>query len=180
MYGICDIGKKIEIYGENEKTILRYDGTKSSRRDGCGITLNNSESKLRNIVYEYTPKSTSYQGAIITECAGSVENVFFRISGKYAAAYLYDNSYRGNNVINCTFFHDLESVSRNYSGKCYFENIASNVEVKNAPQGTNENIIVENFGTKEMSLTELIQNSKNNNNFIQNRVGVFYGDYAWK
>ncbi len=178
--GITDKNKKLEIYGENEKTILIYDGTLCSTRDAPAIFLWNKESVIRNITYVFKPKSgETYTKAIFRWCNGTVYNVFFRISGDNKASYLYYNNQTAtgsNNVINCTFFHDLGAVDENYSGSCNFTNIATNVNTI----GTNTNVITQNFGSATSSILELLENSKENEAFISNQVGVYYGTYAWK
>ena len=163
--GISDKDKNIEIFGQNESTILIFDASQTTTRDGCAMCIG-SNTVVRN----------NYSKAIFTWCLGKVENVFFRISGSYKASYLYYNSQSTpNNVINCTFFHDLGGVDVNYSGNCNFNNIATNVSTR----GTNTNVIVKTFGTAETELQELIENSKNDEDFISNQAGVFYGDNAW-
>lgn len=177
--GVYDQGKKVEIYGENDKTILKFDGTLVSKRDSGALHLGNANTIIRNLTYIYYPKHSSYNysRSIFRWCKGTVKNVFFRISGSYAASYLYYNKQTvKTNVVNCTFFHDKETVASNYSGICNFNNIATNVVTK----GTNTNIIVNSFGTSTMTINELIQASKNNNEFITNNVGVFFGNNAWE
>ncbi len=174
--GIYDMGKNIEIFGENEKTILVFDGSKTDRRDGAVMEIENSNTIVRNLTYVYYPKSGSnYQRSIFRWCNGTVENVFFRICGPNSASYLYNNDGGSIRVNNCTFFHDLGSVESNYSGNCKFTNIATNVNTSE----TRTNVIVDNFGTKDNSLTELIDNSKTNTNFVENSAGVFYGEHSW-
>ena len=170
------MGKNIEIFGENEKTILVFDGSKTDRRDGAVMEIENSNTIVRNLTYVYYPKSGSdYQRSIFRWCNGTVENVFFRICGPNSASYLYNNDGGSIRVNNCTFFHDLGSVESNYSGNCKFTNIATNVNTSE----TRTNVIVDNFGTKDNSLTELIGNSKTNTNFVENSAGVFYGEHSW-
>ena len=174
--GIYDMGKNIEIFGENEKTILVFDGSKTDRRDGAVMEIENSNTIVRNLTCVYYPKSGSnYQRSIFRWCNGTVENVFFRICGPNSASYLYNNDGGSLRVNNCTFFHDLGSVESNYSGNCKFTNIATNVNTSE----TRTNVIVDNFGTKDNSLTELIDNSKTNTNFVENSAGVFYGEHSW-
>lgn len=174
--GIYDMGKNIEIFGENEKTILVFDGSKTDRRDGAVMEIENSNTIVRNLTYVYYPKSGSnYQRSIFRWCNGTVENVFFRICGPNSASYLYNNDGGSIRVNNCTFFHDLGSVESNYSGNCKYTNIATNVNTSE----TRTNVIVDNFGTKDNSLTELIDNSKTNTNFVENSAGVFYGEHSW-
>ena len=174
--GIYDMGKNIEIFGENEKTILVFDGSKTDRRDGAVMEIENSNTIVRNLTCVYYPKSGSnYQRSIFRWCNGTVENVFFRICGPNSASYLYNNDGGSIRVNNCTFFHDLGSIESNYSGNCKFTNIATNVNTSE----TRTNVIVDNFGTKDNSLTELIGNSKTNTNFVENSAGVFYGEHSW-
>ena len=174
--GIYDMGKNIEIFGENEKTILVFDGSKTDRRDGAVMEIENSNTIVRNLTYVYYPKSGSnYQRSIFRWCNGTVENVFFRICGQNSASYLYNNDGGSLRVNNCTFFHELGNVESNYSGNCKFTNIATNVNTSE----TRTNVIVDNFGTKDNSLTELIDNSKTNTNFVENSAGVFYGEHSW-
>lgn len=114
--GICDNKKKIEIFGENEKTILTYDASTRTERDGGAIGLNNPESIVRNLVYVYKPYGdSSYNISIFNFNVGTVKNVLFRISGKYIASYSYTYSTAGT-AENCTFFHDKGNVAGNYQG----------------------------------------------------------------
>lgn len=126
--GIYDQGKELEIFGENDKTILIYDATSTTSRDGPAFTLKNSKTVVRNLTYVYKPKSGSnHVKAIFRWCFGKVENVFFRISGPNTASYIYNNDGGTLKVDNCTFFHDLANVDRKlfwsrifykYSNKC--------------------------------------------------------------
>ena len=178
--GIYDMGKKIEIFGNNEKTILEYDATNVSTRDGTAVQLVNSESALRNLTYIYKPKSArdNYQRSIFRECKGEIKNAFFRISGNNIASYLYHNDRKvSNQIMNCTFFHDKKSVSSNWSGVTDFTNIATNVRTNTA--GKNTNIIVKAFGEPEDTIQDLIEKSKNDTDFNTNQAGVFYGEHAW-
>ncbi|MCI8640345.1 MAG: fibronectin type III domain-containing protein, partial [Clostridia bacterium] len=175
--GITDKNKKLEIYGENEKTILIYDGALSGRIDAPAVSIYNEESILRNVTYIFKPKTGyNYSKAIFRWCNGTINNVFFRISGNNRASYLYHNTQKvPNSVINCTFFHDLGVVDGNYSGISNFTDIATNINTN----GTNTNVIIQNFGSTTTSIEELIENSKTNEAFISNQVGVYYGSYAW-
>ena len=174
--GIYDQGKSLEIFGENEKTILVYDGSKSESRDGPMMQIANSNTIVRNLTCVYYPKSgDGWQKSIFRWSNGTAENIFFRICGTNAATYLYYNGGGNLRVKNCTFFHDLGKVESDYSGSCKFTNIATNVNTS----GTRTNVIVDNFGTKENELSELIENSKTNTNFVENSAGVFYGEHSW-
>lgn len=88
----------------------------------------------------------------------------------------YNSQTIANYVLNCTFFHDLGEVSSSYSGKCNFYNIATNVTTNS----NSANVKISDFGDSNTSITDLINNSKNNDTFNKSRVGVFYGKYAWK
>ena len=169
--------KKIEIFGDNEKTILKFDATKVSSRDGVAMGLKNSETVVRNLTYIFMPKSgDNYQRAMFWRCDGRIQNIFFRISGKNYASYLYYNNQSvSTNIINCTFFHDKKDVSGSYSGKANYTNIATNVNTN----GTRTNVIVKDFGNAEDSIEDLIEKSKNDNDFNTNQAGVFYGEHAW-
>lgn len=176
--GIYDMNKQLEIFGESQETVLIYDGSTSPVRDGPAITLLNSESVVRNLIYEFTPKdSVNYAKAIFAWDNGKTKNVFFRVTGSEQASYLYDNYPDGlSSSENCTFFHDDEFVDNNYSGLKKFLNIATNVTT----QGQNTNVITNKFGKKEMSTEELIYQSSQTQDFIDNQVGVFYGNNAWE
>ena len=175
--GICDMNKKVEIFGNNENTILEFDATKVTLRDGAVVKLKNKESVLRNLTYVYIPRSgDTYQRSMFSWCNGKTENVFYRISGNNEASYLYYSDQTvANNIVNCTFFHDKKSVSDNYSGKVNFTNIATNVNTN----GTNTNVIVKAFGEPEDTIQDLIEKSKNDTDFNTNQAGVFYGEHAW-
>ena len=174
--GIYDQNKALEIFGENEKTILIYDGSQSKSRDGALLRLGNADTVIRNLTFVYYPRSGSnYQKAIFRWCEATIENVFFRICGTNSASYLYDDDGGKIRVNNCTFFHDSGNVESDSSGNCKFTNIATNVNTS----GTRTNVIVDNFGTKDNSLSELIDNSKTNTNFVANSAGVFYGEHSW-
>ena len=174
--GIYDQGKALEIFGDNEKTILEYDGSETTKRDGAAFQITNKNTLVRNLTYVYYPKNgDSWQKSIFRWCDGRVENVFFRICGTNSAAYLYYNGGGSLRVKNCTFFHDTGSFEKRYSGSATFTNIATNV----ATDGTETNVIVDSFGTKETELADLINNSKTNENFTENSAGVYYGEYSW-
>lgn len=57
-----------------------------------------------------------------------------------------------------------------------FKNIATNVNTV----GVNTNVVVKNFGTEQLSLSEIIENSKKDSDFTNKKVGVYFGDFAWK
>ena len=174
--GIYDQGKALEIFGDNEKTILEYDGSESAQRDGAAFQITNKNTLVRNLTYVYYPKKgDTWQKSIFRWCNGRVENVFFRICGTNSASYLYYNGGGSLRVKNCTFFHDTGSFEKRYSGSATFTDIATNV----ATDGTEKNVIVDSFGTKETELADLINNSKTNENFTGNSVGVYYGEYSW-
>ena len=175
--GICDMNKKVEIFGNNENTILEFDATKVTVRDGAVVTLKNKESVLRNLTYVYIPRSGyTYQRSMFRWCNGKTENVFYRISGNNEASYIYYNDQTlANNIVNCTFFHDKKSVSDNYSGGANFTNIATNVNTN----GIRTNVIVKAFGEPEDTIQDLIEKSKNDIDFNTNQAGVFYGEHAW-
>ena len=177
--GICDMNKKVEIFGNNENTILEFDATKVTVRDGAVVTLKNKESVLRNLTYVYIPRSGyTYQRSMFRWCNGKTENVFYRISGNNEASYIYYNDQTlANNIVNCTFFHDKKSVSGNWSGVTDFTNIATNVRTNTS--GKNTNIIVKAFGEPEDTIQDLIEKSKNDTDFNTNQAGVFYGEHAW-
>ena len=174
--GIYDQGKALEIFGDNDKTILEYDGSETSKRDGAAFEITNKNTLVRNLTYVYYPKNgDSWQKSIFRWCNGRIENVFFRICGSNSASYLYYNGGGSLRVKNCTFFHDTGSFEKRYSGSATFTNIATNV----ATDGTETNVIVDSFGTKETELADLINNSKTNENFTANSAGVYYGEYSW-
>ena len=177
--GIFDGDNAVEIYGNNENTILIYDATNVSVIDASVIYFKNTESIVRNLTYVYKPKKGfNYQKSIFYYSLGNIENVFFRVIGNNMASYLYYNSQPSRNkVINCTFFHDLKSVDSSYSGTTNFTNIATNVMTRTS--GTNTNVIVKAFGEPEDSIEDLIEKSKNDNDFNTNQAGVFYGEHAW-
>lgn len=176
--GITDLGKQLEIFGQNESTIIKYDGSSTALRDGNAVCLYNASSTLRNLTYEFKPKSSSnYSRSIYRWTYGKIKNVFFRITGPYSASYLYNNDGgTGSLTQNCTFFHDLGTVLSNYSGTMAFTNVATNV----LTQGTNANVIVNAFGNSSMTTQDLITASKIKQEFINSQVGVFYGDNAWE
>lgn len=177
--GINDQDKRLEIYGENEKTILVYDASLIKRRDAPAIELTNSETVVRNLTYIFKPRSGSnYSRAIFRWCTGNIENVFFRIEGDYKASYLYNNGQKDpNNIKNCTFYHNLGAIDLSYSGIANFENVATNVLPRD--KWNNINTIEKDFGLQDYSITQLINASKEDTDFKKNQVGVFYGENAW-
>ena len=101
---------------------------------------------------------------------GTVSNVFFRISGNNKASYLYFNSQSTpNNIINCTFLHDLGSVDGSYSGTANFSGVLTNVKID---AGTSDNVVVKQFTNIESTKTDEQVNAA--------QVGVYFGDYAWE
>lgn len=186
--GIDDEGKKLEIFGANENTIIIYEGDTALNRWGTElggnvsspIRLANSESILRNVTCVFKPRTDTdyfHRKAIFGCTAGKISNVFFRIVGDAKAAYYYGLT-NSMNVDNCTFFHDLGDTETSSSGTQTYNNIATNSST--GMLGTLTNIQVQRFGTVDNTLAELIQNSKTNQTFIENQAGVYYGENAWK
>ena len=176
--GIFDNNKNLTIYGENEKTIIKFDGANGTRRDASPITLSKN-SVLRNLVYVYKPyRNANYSNAIFRGNEGTIKNVFFIIDNSYTtASYDYYNDHSlTHNVEYCTFYHTAGNVSSNYSGSGIYKNIATNVN----PTGQLINVINENFTTEKENFQTIINDSKNNRSFNSANVGVFYGDHAWK
>ncbi|MBR0343012.1 MAG: hypothetical protein IJH64_12360, partial [Oscillospiraceae bacterium] len=174
--GICDQGKNLEIFGDNERTILYWDGAKSAKRDGPVFALSSYDTVVRNMTIIFSPKSGSnYQRAIFRWCNGRVENVFFRVTGSYAASYIYNNDGGSLRVKNCTFYHDLGKVDGNYSGKGEFINVLTNVNTI----GTNTNVMVDDLGENTEETSTIIANSKLSLIYRNNEVGVFYGENSW-
>lgn len=179
--GIWDQNKKIEIFGDNQNTILKFNATKTTKRDGPAISLSNKDSIVRNLTYIYEPKSgDNYQRAIFESVYGNVENVFFRVIGNNYASCLYSNSglSSNSNIVNCSFFYDKDGISDNYSGYNNFKNMATNVYTKT--NGNKTNMVVKKFGSIEDSIKELIEKSKNDSDFNTKQAGVFYGEHAWE
>lgn len=187
--GIDDEGKRLEICGANEDTILIYEGdsavtcwgTEYGGNVSSPVRLANSESILRNVTCVFKPRTDTdyyHRKAIVACTEGKISNVFFRIIGDSKAAYSYGSV--KNIMDNCTFFHDLGESEENtpYGGNQKYNNIATNSSA--GMRGTITNIQVQQFGTADNTLEELIQNSKTNQTFIDNQAGVYYGDYAWK
>ena len=177
--GIYDIGKELNIYGENEKTILKFDNSSSTRIDGVAIRLANKNSIVGNFVYIFKPtKDKIYSNAIFHRTYGTTKNVFFMIdnTSKSASYDYFNNEKLTHTVENCTFYHTKGSVSNNYSGSGIYKNIATNAN----PTGTLENVINESFTTEKTDIKTMINDSKNNKSFNSAIVGVFYGKNAWK
>ena len=177
--GLGDNGKDLEIFGDNSNTILYFDCTNYSLRDCNAISLLNSNSRIRNLTYIFKPKSGSaWSKAIFGGFSGAVENCFFRIVGQNSSSWVYGQGGNSQNckVKNCTFYHDLGTTD-SYDARCRnFINIATNVNTDQI----NTNVIVKNFGDSTMTTQELIEKSKQDNDFIKNKAGVFFGDNAWK
>lgn len=170
------------IVGKNDKTVFEFNAIGTEGRDGNAISIANKNTVMRNFTIVFTPKysgQASYQNAIFNGMlydvdGGRVENVFFRIVGSNKATWKYA---LGIDVVNCTFYHDLRMVNTNYRPNIEkFKDIATNVGI----EGTNTNVVIEDFGTVDMLLENLIQKSKENLAFQKNQVGVFYGEHAWK
>lgn len=176
-----NITKNVTIFGANEDTVLYYDATGVTLRDGPFIIAEQTSDSyvLRNVTVIYKPKSgENYQKALIDWGKGSIENTFFRVIGSNKASYCYDNTSRQLNIKNCTFFHDLGECDKDYSGSPVYDNIAANVE---ASAGTKNNFRIDTFNNANSttSLSDLINNSRNSAIFNNNSAGVFYGTYAW-
>ena len=169
--------KKIEIFGNNENTILIFDAANVKARDGVAMRLRSSETVVRNFTYIFKPKAgDNYQRSMFNRCDAKIQNIFFRVSGNNLASYLYYNDQsKANTILNCTFFHDKKDVSGSYSGDAYFTNIATNVNTN----GRRTNVVVKAFGEPEDTIQDLIEKSKNNTDFNTNQAGVFYGEHAW-
>ena len=169
--GVFDGAKQLEIFGANEKTIVKFDANKTSGTNSVAIAGNNVNSILRNLTIEYLPKAGT--GQVVIGGNARIENVFFRISGANTAAY---QGGTGSNckVINCTFFYDLEKTNANSSAQGTITNVATNVST------TGTNIITDRYGTDNMTIQDLINSSKVNDSFIEKETGVFYGENSWK
>lgn len=178
-YGIYDEGKELSIYGENEKTILNFDNSTSTSRDGLAIRLSNKNTVIGNFTYFFKPtKNQNYSNAIFHRTYGTTKNVFFVInnSSKTASYDYFNNETLTHTVENCTFYHTKGSVSSNFTGSGIYKNIATNAN----PKGTLDNVVKESFTTETSDIAKIINDSKNNKAFNDAQAGVFYGENAWK
>jgi len=172
---VDDKSKALEIYGENEKTILIYKASQTSRRDASAFAIYNENSIVRNLTYVFYPKSGSnYSRAVFRWCKGTIQNVFIRVSGSYKASHAYYNDQTvPTKVTNCTIYHDKGSVDSSYSGTITWTKTAVNYS-------SNANTGDATFGDANTSISDLIKLSKQSEIYNSNQAGVFYGDYAWK
>ena len=176
--GIYDKGKNLTIYGENEKTILKFDGKNGTKRDASVLALGKN-SVLRNLVYIYIPnRDSNYSNSIFRGNDGKTQNVLFIIDNTSAlASYDYYNDHSLTHTVeNCTFYHTSGSVSSNYSSSGIYTNIATNVNTV----GRLTNVVKESFTTETTDIQKIINASKNNKAFNDAKAGVFYGENAWK
>ena len=176
--GIYDKGKNLTIYGENEKTILKFDGKNGTKRDASVLALGKN-SVLRNLVYIYIPnRDSNYSNSIFRGNDGKTQNVLFIIDNTSAlASYDYYNVQSLTHTVeNCTFYHTSGSVSSNYSSSGIYTNIATNVNTV----GRLTNVVKESFTTETTDIQKIINDSKNNKAFNDAKAGVFYGENAWK
>lgn len=121
------------------------------------------------------------KGAFLGTVHGSVENVFMRVSDTVnGVAWSYASSGGPASVRNCTFFVDNNASgtrSGTGSGKYpVYSGVATNLS-SGMVYGT---FVEESYGTSDMSLVNLLRESKENATFRNKQVGVFYGEYAWK
>ena len=184
--GIYDQGKKIEIFGANEKTILIYDGETSKKSYGNAVTFT-SASILRNLIYEFKPKTANenYAKAILARSVSDtkINNVFFKISGENTASYYYST---GGKFENCIFYHETGNLDSSYGSNGIFTKSATNTNAIGNYSGL---IVSTSFGVKMdeegnsikiTDLQQLINNSKEDEVFNANEAGVYFGEYAWQ
>lgn len=182
--GIFDRGKKLDIIGEGDGTILEYYGADSTARDGNLIGLSNAESRIVRVKFIFHPgKSSNYSNAIVKWSRGQILNCFIHVKGNRAASYSYYNDAPLNSPIfkNCIFYHDLKKVDNDYSGRPTYINCLFNAAPKN---GVKDSCFTKEFDPENIS--ELL----NDVDLIDKGIGldydgspadigVFGGDYPW-
>ncbi|MGG4144848.1 DNRLRE domain-containing protein [Paenibacillus algorifonticola] len=102
-YGFGDLNKKLIIAGENENTILVYDGTKATYRDSVLCYFQNSGTIIANLTLSFKPRAAtySYSKAIAKNGNATFKNVYFKRDRTGVAwAFSYTQS---NKFYNCIF-----------------------------------------------------------------------------
>lgn len=180
--GLLADGKDITICGENANTIIRYNAKDSGAGWRRPAIMLGENAVLKNVYFEFTPVAPDSWGGpnvgIFFSCSGKVNNVFFRVVGPNTGAYLYGGTAKFE-IRNCTFFHNKDEILPNWDAQAFYYDIATNVTPPERPAGANKNVITQNFGNANMSIKELIEASKENEQFKQKQVGIYYGIDAW-
>ncbi len=177
--GINDKGKNLTFVGDNEKTKLIYYGGESSKSNGNSFMCLNNTTIIRNMIIEFYPGKNNYlHNALFSHTYGNVYNTFFIVKNtNQPTCYGYNNmNYLNVNIENCDiYFEDTSLVNASYlwSSSNYgmkFNNIVSNYLPREYTSINN---------SVECDINENIEDTKNNENIVNNGVGVYYGDYAW-
>lgn len=115
---------------------------------------------------------------------GSVKNVFFRTTGSIHPSTVY--WCQSGLIKHCTFFHDTGSMSSSWDNclitvkDCASNNFNDDGNLRELISRKSNVISDGSYGLPSSSLSELIADSKNNANFNNAEVGIFYGDNAWQ
>lgn len=175
--GINDKGKALTFVGKNEKTKLIFYGSSSTLRDGNAIQLANSNSIVRNLIFEFHPNKytdNAARNAIFSHSKGKIYNVYFKIENDYATEYTYTNhDYLNILISNCTFyFKNTNLIEKCYGGGSVakYQNILTNYEPVLATEKTN--ILTKDFKGN-------IEATKTDSDVINRQAGVYFGQYAW-
>lgn len=175
--GINDKGKALTFVGKNEKTKLIFYGSSSTLRDGNAIQLANSNSVVRNLIFEFHPSKSSKDvngNAIFSHSKGKIYNVYFKIENDYVTEYTYTNhAYLNILMSNCTFYFKNTNLIKNcYGGgnTAKYQNILTNYEPALATEKTN--ILTKDFKGN-------IEDTKTDSDVINSQTGVYFGQYAW-
>jgi hypothetical protein len=122
--GICDLGKELSIYAQNDQTILQYFGSDSTCRDAQLFSLMNSNSSVANVSVHYYPNrdAQAYSDAIFMWCNGSFSNIYVENKGQVNWSYSYYNDNPANRprVVNSVFNSNGRSRT-DYSGSPYYD-----------------------------------------------------------
>lgn len=182
--------KDIDIFSKDgHDTILEWDGTNSTKRDGMlfyGVGIN---SKIFNLTFYFYPKEASavqYEcttNAIFTWCSGEFHNIFIKTMGTNEASWLYYNTDPGDlKIYNSLFYFPTGNVRNSYSGTATWINCLSNVAFG---PGTTTTCLVKNFNPDDLYLLEGDSDLYNTGTGVdsfdgsQANIGLFGGVYPW-
>ncbi|MFA1740450.1 hypothetical protein [Lysinibacillus fusiformis] len=180
-----DYNKKLAIWGENENTVINFDGTKGIRRDANLFEIPNAGTVISNMKINFIPgKSVSYSNAIFRWCNGNFRNLFIENKGtiKWSTCYYNDQLVAGPKATNCIFKCNGRYTS-NYSGKgvwlnCVFDYSHGGGTFTNSLQRT----ITENDSVLKSLPVNLIDTGSPtilDPDNTRSNIGVCGGPYGW-
>lgn len=180
-----DYSKALTIWGENENTVINFNGAKGIRRDANLFEIYNASTVICNMKINFTPgKSISYSNAIFRWCNGNFRNLFIENTGTIAwsTCYYNDQSATGPKATNCIFKSNGRRTT-NYSGRgvwlnCLFDYPHDGGTFTNSLQRT----ITENDSILELLPSDLTDTGSPtilDPDNTRSNIGVCGGPYGW-